>query len=554
MAFTYSSGSGDGLPENARPEPYLAGINPAPVEWVTVLQEPMDGRVFGIGSYLTTFVGREHALSKFSWTHGSVGHSDISEFGDEVVFHDGLTDTSERAEFFAQVRRHQKPEVEPTIEFTHSFLWYFAAVPRPDGSWYFLDGAGRDQELVRVHRDDTDLRIEVAALPLRRYLAVRERFLVVQYDRVTFLDAAPAERIKAADRTEVSIFEFHSGHSASPAFVRLCGKYLILPIDAKPADLGYPYPTTESYPEYTIGTDPSTGQPITFTCDPDRLSSHFNDLGTPDYLTRVYFRREVLRRYTSEPSRYQVSAGRLSCLGLWSISIGRNDEDLVEAYLGDLGRDLPSEERSHWISFNVAPRGGLDQERRRRDILGQWTEGTTDPLRRLAHARERFSTALSAVVGQPVYRAWDAADQISFAGLHMPTSSEQSEADTQILTLAKGVIEYLDTQAVRQLPGADDKAATINCLNGWVQQTSGDTDTLVGPLRLLQSLRSNGAAHARSKRWPALLTQAGLDQLKPDEQFVQLLSRTTDALEALADLAATQLQPAPVREEKPASQ
>jgi hypothetical protein len=545
----YSTGSGDGLPQNARPESYLAGIDPAPTEWVTVLQEPTDGRDFGIGSYLTTFVGREHALSKFSWTHGSVGQTDVSQFGDEAVFHDGLTDTSERAEFFVQLRRHQKPEVEPTIEFTHSFLWYFAAVPRPDGSWYFLDDAGRDQELVRVHRDDTDLRIEVAALQLRRYLAVRERFLVVQYDRVTHLDAAPVPRIKATDRTEVSIFEFHSGHEGSPAFVRLCGKHLILPIDAKPADLAYPYTTAESYHEFTIGTDPGTGQPITFTCDPDRLSSHFNDLGTPDYLTRVYFRREVLRRYTSEPSRYQVSASRLSCLGLWGISIGRNDEDLVEAYLGDLGRDLPSAERAHWLSFNVAPRGGIDQERQRRDILGQWTDGTADPLRRLASARERFSTALSVVVGQPVYRAWDAADQIAFAGLHTPTSSEQSEADTQILTLAKGVIEYLNTKALRQLPGADTTAATINCIDGWVKHTNGNPDTLVGPLRLLQGLRSNGAAHARTKNWAAILTRADLDKLKPDEQFVRLVTSTSDALEALANHAEAQAQPTPGEEE-----
>lgn len=540
----YNTGSGDGLPENARPESYLARIDPTPTEWVTVLQEATDGRVLGTGSYLTSFVGREHALATFSWTDGRVGQTDLSTFGEDVVFHDGLTDTSERAEFFVQRRRHQQPVVEPTIEFTYSFLWYFAAVPRPDGSWYYLDDAGRDQELVRIHRSDTDVRVDVAALPLRRYLAVRERFLVIQHEQITLLDSAPSPRIHATERTEVSTYDFHSGHEPYPAFVRLCGKYLVLPIDAKPADLGYPHTTAHSYPDFTIGTDPGTGQSITFTCNPDRLSSHFNNQGTPDYLTRVYFRREVLRRYTSEPSRYQVTSGRLSCLGLWGISIGRNDEDLVEAYLGDLGRDLPSSERAHWVSFNVPPRGGIDEQRLRRDILGQWTDGTADPLHRLAQAREHFSAALSATAGQPVYRPWDAADQIAFAGLHTPTSSEQSEADTQILTLAKGVIEYLSTQALRTLPGADPKAATINCLDGWVKHTGGDPTTLVGPLRQLQGLRSNGAAHARTKDWTTILTRAGLDRLRPDEQFVRLVSSTADALEALANHADAQARPA----------
>ncbi|WP_380286505.1 hypothetical protein [Kitasatospora purpeofusca] len=543
MALTYSSGSGDGLPEDARPELYLAGIDPVPIGWVTVLQEVTNGkRDVGISSYLTSFVGREHALSKFSWIHGGIGKAGVSQFGDRVVFDDGLTDTFERAEFFVHRRRHQQPGIEPTIEFAHSFLWYFSAVPRPDGSWYHLDDAGRDEELVRISRSDTDLRIEVAALPLRRYLAVRERFLVVQYDRVTHLDSAPSPRIKAADRTEVSIFEFHSGHEGSPAFVRLCGKHLVLPIDAKPADLGYPYPTTESYPEFTIGTDPGTGLPVTFTCDPDRLSDYFTDLGTPHYLTRVFFRREVLRRYTSEPSRYQVSPSRLSCLGLWGISIGRNGEGLVEAFLGDLGRDLPSAERAHWLSFNVAPRGGVDEDRHRREILGQWTP-TTDPLWRLAQARERFSTALSALAGQPVYRAWNAADRIAFEGLHLPTSSEQSEADNQILTLAKGVIDYLDTRALRALPGADPAAATINCIDGWVKHTGGDTDMLVGPLRLLQGLRSTGVAHPRSSNWTAALTRADLHTLRPDEQFVRLVTSTADALDALAIHAQAQSDP-----------
>ncbi|MFJ6122823.1 hypothetical protein [Streptomyces sp. NPDC092129] len=167
----------------------------------------------------------------------------------------------------------------------------------------------------------------------------------------------------------------------------------------------------------------------------------------------------------------------------------------------------------------------------------------------MTDARERFSTALTAIVGQPVYRAWDAADQIAFVGLHTPTSSEQSQADNQILILAKGVIEYLDTKALRKLPGADATAATINCIDGWVKHTNGDSDSLVGPLRLLQGLRSNGAAHARTKNWSAILTRAGLAELKRDEQFVWLVSSTVDALEALAAHAEAQAQPAPCKDE-----
>ncbi|MGW8803121.1 hypothetical protein ACWGN9_39585 [Streptomyces sp. NPDC055775] len=82
-----------------------------------------------------------------------------------------------------------------------------------------------------------------------------------------------------------------------------------------------------------------------------------------------------------------------------------------------------------------------------------------------------------------------------------------------------------------------------------MKHTSGDPDPLVGPLRLLQGLRSNGAAHARTKNWAAILTRAGLDKLKPDEQFVRLVSSTADALEALADHAEAQAQPTSGEEE-----
>ncbi|MFD9817267.1 hypothetical protein [Streptomyces sp. NPDC059080] len=71
----------------------------------------------------------------------------------------------------------------------------------------------------------------------------------------------------------MSTFDVNSGHERPPAFVRLCGKHLILPIGSTPTNLASPYATAESYPEFIIGTDRSAGQPITFT--PGRLSDHF---------------------------------------------------------------------------------------------------------------------------------------------------------------------------------------------------------------------------------------------------------------------------------------
>ncbi|MFJ6564466.1 hypothetical protein ACIQMV_32330 [Streptomyces sp. NPDC091412] len=191
--------------------------------------------------------------------------------------------------------------------------WYFDAIPRNDGSWYYLDDAGRDHDLVRTRRTDTELRIDIAALPLRRYLAVRSRLLVIQHDRVTRLDRVPDPKIDAVDRSDLRHFAFHSGDIRSvehPGFVRLVGKQIVLPIDAAPVDLDLARPHTSErrFPEFTLAVDPSTGERITSTRDPDKLSSHRTDRGTPHYLTRVYFRREVLNRYASQRSRYRIEA------------------------------------------------------------------------------------------------------------------------------------------------------------------------------------------------------------------------------------------------------
>ncbi|WP_245985009.1 hypothetical protein [Streptomyces tateyamensis] len=240
--MTYSSGSGADLPAQARPEAYLAALDPVPTDWVTVIGVSLNYSYdWGISSHLTRPAGQEHALSEYTRSDGTIGSAGITtEYPSRrTVFEDGLQDHDEQSEFFVHRRTHHDL-AEPSVEFTPSFLWYFDAIPRPDGSLYYLDDAGRDHDLVRLRRTDTELRIDVAALPLRRYLAVRDRILVLQHDRITRLDAVPEPPIEAVDRTELRHFAFHSGDLRSadrPGFVRLVGKQLVLPIAADPADL-----------------------------------------------------------------------------------------------------------------------------------------------------------------------------------------------------------------------------------------------------------------------------------------------------------------------------
>ena len=65
----------------------------------------------------------------------------------------------------------------------------------------------------------------------------------------------------------------------------------------------------ETYHDFIIGED-ADGEPVKHTCDPEQLANYFGkNPDAPHYLTPVYFRREVLKRYYEHPSKYSMRDG-----------------------------------------------------------------------------------------------------------------------------------------------------------------------------------------------------------------------------------------------------
>lgn len=116
---------------------------------------------------------------------------------------------------------------------------------------------------------------------------------------------------------------------------------------------------TKEYLDYIIGID-EYGEPKSYTSNPDKLSNYFGaNPGAPHYLTPVFFKKEVLQRYLSRPDIFSVEAGYLRCQCLWGIEIDNEHKDVVSVYLGDLGRDLPTQEQAHWKQYNIATRTSI---------------------------------------------------------------------------------------------------------------------------------------------------------------------------------------------------
>ena len=86
---------------------------------------------------------------------------------------------------------------------------------------------------------------------------------------------------------------------------------------------------------------------------------------TADYSSAKF----ELQKYYAEPNRYSVESGIIRCGTLWSLYIDNESSEYVVAYLGDLGRDLPSREQKHWKTYNIVIDGKLSKSKIMRDFF-----------------------------------------------------------------------------------------------------------------------------------------------------------------------------------------
>ena len=271
--------------------------------------------------------------------------------------------------FFSAVREHHRL-VTPTFEITPTFLWYWDAFPTGDG-WSYLNAAGRNVELIRVNISMEEWKVEIAALEMRTFLAEAGRELLVQKDYTVTADNDPFERVDASHSTAWSNFEWFAMHDTevreNSVFSNVMGKYVVAGRPTARVRRIDERSEAKSYIEFVHDVDPESGELVRHTCDPKELGDYADD-SRLHFLTPVYFSREVLGRYGSEPNRYSVTTSRITCLDLWGLDIGINTVGLVEVYLGELG-GLPALEQSHWLAYNVPPEGQMDEGRFRRDFL-----------------------------------------------------------------------------------------------------------------------------------------------------------------------------------------
>ena len=453
--------------------------NPLSGAWVTVYShhDAADGRpsVFACFADLTK---KEEILAGDDWLKNALSFSPgFCMYRDDVTYHNGRDEGYD----FIVAEQYFYPLDQAQILVNQEFIMLFELYRGEDGCYYSVDRCGEREKVVDFAEDEVRVRTKY----MLRFIAAKQCLFV------HFVDARFA---------------------SAPSF----------PLGST---------KKERYPEFIIDERPD-GSLVRYTCDPNKLGTHFEKGPcAPHYLTPVFFKPAVLDKYRSNPL-FDVSEHHISCGSQWRCEIDNVNPDRVMVYLGDLGRDLPESERTHFLSFEMSP---VDQrisdEVFKTDLFNMWVKDPTGPVSMLMRARMELDKAWEKRFGLVLFRPFHRADEGILEQIHIPSGNGEPEFEAVIMALTRALVDYIDESSLK---GADAKGS-INKLEAFL--SGYDIVTDLKPLRDLQNLRSAGAAHG--KGYGDVVTEDHREDAK------RLIARLTTMLNELTEA----LKPADDRKE-----
>lgn len=421
--------------------------------------------------------------------------------------------------------------IEIVEEFRLLFKLYFNMA-----SGEYIDLAN---EITVIRMKNTGL-IEVHKKYLKSYLAVKQMALVLHIDsRCVFQEYDASIRkdyLQYKDNDNTTYYTLSIGECTplckKENYSILFGKKLIFGCDLKNCGI-WPYNEEKKYVDFIIGID-DAGNEIRYTSDPTKLSNYFGaNPGAPHYLTPVFFNVDVLNKYYSKPEKYEVGDSIIRCGTLWSLYIDNQHDGYVSAYLGDLGRDLPSEqEQYYWRGFNRAIDGHLSDAKFKRDFLS--IAANSDSIDFVfKNTYVAINRLFKEKIGWNLFLELKEEDMYNFEGLRIPINNSIVEMDMLVLSLVKVIIDSLnEKEIVRQLKCTyENLVGSISKLEMWMSEKGlQDYKTQIKFLRNLQDLRSCGTGHRKGKGYVKISKEFNLQTGNYREVFTSILEQATSFL------------------------
>lgn len=425
----------------------------------------------------------------------------------------------------------KKGYYEISEEFRLFHNLYFDA---PNNKYIQIKDNGDEEDVILCGEKQIKIRLK----QLKQFLAIKNMhlallFVIERYSPLTLEELKTEDKIQRVREGNVS-YTFsvqEAGFSGKKSLSRLLGKKLIPGMSKERCGI-WPFEEEKQYQDFIIGID-ENGEPLYHTSNPDVLDNYFGaNPGAPHYLTPVFFKREVLTKYYSNPERYSVEDNYLRCTGLWGVRIDNNHDKFVVVFLGDLGRDLPSEEQIYWKSYNVLPDGSISEVNFRRSFLAQWT----DPQRADLVFKStfiQFQKNWEKTFGWPLFKPLADKDQHNFTALRIPLNNDQAEFDQQVLALAKIIIDSINEKEIQKfIPKVEgekgisklEKFLGVHGLSGY--------ESYIKFLRALWELRI-GSGHRKGDSYKKAITYFQMQEKELKLVFEEILHEATELLKYL---------------------
>jgi len=400
---------------------------------------------------------------------------------------------------------------------------------------------GREEEVVLISENE----IKVKLKHMKQFLAFKEMCLGMYFETTRFIDVNTEDIGLQKEGADFDQREglYHFGFwyrnerffNANKAFSRLLGKKVIIGMRKEDTEI-YPFEEERKYQEFIIGQD-ENGKNVVFTCNPDKLANFFGkNPEAPQFVTPVFFSKDVLRKYYDDPDKFSVKDGYLKCGGLWGLRIDNHHDDYVIVLLGDLGY-LSHDEQLYWRHFNMPPIGTFSETIFKRYFLAEFAEPETVDLV-FASKFEQVQEKWNKKFGWNLFKPLNEGDEYHLTGLRVPLKSTQMEFDSQILSLTKVIIDSLNEHELRKsivedvssLKGISklEKYFTSNGCKGY--------ESHIKFLRGLQELRSSGSAHRKSDNYLRVAEEFGLDKKNFVESFTEILKKAIAFLDYLKSM------------------
>jgi hypothetical protein len=494
--------------------------------WVTVYKyDPISNSDYDGGMYCTLVntANTHKAMDQAGWDvmigSGGPGFCSSYDAGEKsTTYYSNLDEGYLRIVLNRDFHGRKEGYIEILEEFR---LFHNLFYENKSNSYLSFDDAGDEVDVVKVSNREVKIRRGF----LRSFMAAKQMNLLLYYELTRhFKDS---ENYSYNEKSELQNFTIYSSDSyldGFKSFSRILGKKLILCESIDKCGV-WPFEREKEYQDFCIGGD--SDEPLKSSCNPDKLANYFGaNPGAPHYLTPVFFRNEVMQKYYGS-SEYEIEDGHLRRTGSWGLRFDNNSSNHISVFLGDLGRDLPEKEQIYWKSFNLLPDGRkISKTNFERSFKGNFYN-PEKPEHRFKYKYKEIQEYWKKKYGWQLFLPLSEKDEHFLTSLRSMLTNEQSEFDSQILSITKVTIDSVNVKSLRShLKITDLDMKSISLLEELLKQLRSENLTaLTSLLRGIQSVRSTGVAHRKGKEYEKSIAKMNIDAGDYCSEFDQILLR-----------------------------